>query len=581
MLKSPSRDALHQIEERLERLYGDLAGRCLARLGMLIGRYGVGLHKPRPRPLWDESSSLLITYGDMLQSKSDTPLYALRHFLLRHVKDAIESVHILPFTPYSSDDGFSVIDYRQVDPALGGWSDLRGISTDYRLMADLVINHVSSRSAWFKDFVNDTRPAGNYFIEMDPGSDVSNVVRPRTSPLLTPVHTREGKRYVWTTFSADQVDVNFKNPDVLFEYLDILFYYISMGVKIIRLDAIAYLWKEPGTPCIHLPQTHEIVKLMRDVIDLAAPGVILLTETNVPHKENISYFGDGDEAHMVYQFPLPPLILHALLNGDARCLTSWARSLPAPPIGCTFLNFTASHDGIGVRPLESIVPDDEIAALAEAVKARGGQVSYKSNPDGSQSPYELNITYFDALSEPRQAPGPLHIARFLCSQTIAMSLQGVPAFYFHSLTATPNWHDGVKQTGRARTINRRKWNEDELEPLLRDGATVHAQVFDELLRRLRIRKTRRAFHPDGEQTALDLGPELFAVERRSPGGNSAVVALHNVTGRRIERNLQYAIPALKGCKDAHDLLSDEPVKNDALALEPYQCMWLIAEPAQD
>lgn len=577
MLKSIARDRLSELEQRFETLYGDLSARCLARLNMMVGRYGVGLNPNRSQSLWDETSSLLITYGDMVRSKHDTPLYTLRHFLLRHVRDAIQSVHVLPFTPYSSDDGFSVIDYRTVDPELGTWTDIRGLSTDYRFMADLVINHVSRQSSWFKDFTINVAPACNYFIELPPDTDMRTVVRPRTSPLLTPVHTRSGERYVWTTFSDDQIDVNFENPDVLFEYLDILFYYISMGAKIIRLDAIAFLWKKLGGPCIHLRETHEVVKIIRDVLDLVAPEVVLLTETNVPHKENVSYFGDGDEAHIVYQFSMPPLVLHALLNGNAYYLTQWAMQLEAPPFGCTFLNFTASHDGVGVRPLEGLVPDEEVHALVEAVKARGGRVSCKSNPDGSMSPYELNITYFDALSEPMKAPGAEHIQRFLCSQTIPLSFKGVPAIYFHSLTSTPNWQDGVAETCRARTINRRKWKEDELETLLRDKETPTAQVFDEYIRRLNIRKQHCAFHPDSDQTVHSFSDDVFILERVSASEASAVAALHNVTNKTVTLDAQYKLPTLHSRKEAFDLISGQSMQTNEITLQPYQCVWLIAE----
>jgi len=121
-------------------------------------------------------------------------------------------------------------------------------------------------------------------------------------------------------------------------------------MRIARLDAVAFLWKELGTNCLHLPETHELVKLFRDVCEIVAPRAIILTETNVPHAENVSYFGQGDEAHMVYQFSLPPLLLHAFITGNGQYLTHWASGLEPPPAGCTFFNFTASHDGVGVRP---------------------------------------------------------------------------------------------------------------------------------------------------------------------------------------------------------------------------------------
>jgi glycosidase len=417
-----------------------------------------------------------------------------------------------------------------VDPALGSWDDIDALGGDYRLMADLVINHVSGQSHWFRAYCNGLAPERHYFIEVEPDTDLSAVVRPRTTPLLRAVQTPAGERHVWATFGPDQLDVDFSNPDVLFEYLDILLLYVHHGARIIRLDAIAYLWKEIGTPCIHLPETHEVVKLLRDLLQMLAPGVLLITETNVPHAENLSYFGAGDEAHMVYQFSLPPLLLHALHTGDARCLTDWAANLAPPPAGCTYFNFTASHDGIGVRPLEGLVPPAELDALVAAMEQRGGLVSRRSNPDGSATPYELNITYYDAVGVPgdREAS----IRRFLCSQTIAMSLQGIPGIYFNSLLGAGNDLAGVESTGRSRTINRRKWTEAELDGMLAaDSEHQAALVLPEYLRRLELRRMQPAFHPDAPQTVLDLPQGLFGIRRDAADG-TRLWMLANLTGRK-------------------------------------------------
>ncbi len=365
---------VNSLRHRFDRLYKKIGLHCFERMQMIVGRYGVGVDIKPPVEPWSEKDAVLITYGDMVRAADERPLATLHSFLNRHLKKAFNTVHVLPFFPYSSDDGFSVIDFREVNHDLGTWDDIEALSRDFRIMADLVLNHVSRQSRWFRYYVAGVSPARFYFIEADPAADYSSVVRPRATPLLSSTQTRDGERHVWTTFSDDQVDLNFKNPDVLFEFIDILFFYISKGVRVFRLDAIAYLWKDLGTPCIHLPQTHQIVKLFRDIIELLAPDVLLITETNVPQDENISYFGNGDEAHIVYQFPLPPLLLHALQTGQGRYLTEWAAALPALPRGRTFLNFTASHDGIGVRPLEGILSDAEIAKLADGGRGTGAAV---------------------------------------------------------------------------------------------------------------------------------------------------------------------------------------------------------------
>lgn len=376
MIKSVSREQLRSVRHRLNHLYGGEAERLLERFFMMIGRYGVGgIETATPGEIWSEKDSVLITYADSIQSpQQGTPLRALESFAQEHLKGAIRTIHLLPFYPWSSDDGFSVIDYRAVEAGAGNWQDVEHLGKEFDLMFDLVLNHCSARSSWFKDFIAGIEPARHYFLNMDPKQDYSEVVRPRTSPLLTKTRTIDGEANVWTTFSADQVDLNWCNPEVLFEFIDILMFYISKGMRIVRMDAVAFVWKELGTNCIHLPETHEIVKLFRDIVDIIAPRTILLTETNVPHEENVSYFGYGDEAQMVYQFSLPPLLLHGLATANASFLTKWAQELAPPPEGCTFFNFTASHDGVGVRPIEGILPANEKKKLIKHVEKAGAKL---------------------------------------------------------------------------------------------------------------------------------------------------------------------------------------------------------------
>ncbi len=575
MIKNIDIHTLGRMRTRLNRLYGpNEAEHCLERMVALVGRYGIGLEGFNESERWNEATTLLITYGDMVQNVGEPPLRVLKRFADQHFAGAVNAIHILPFSPYSSDDGFSVVDYRAVDPNLGRWEDVQEMGHGFRLMFDLVLNHVSRKSEWFKNYVANVAPHRDFFIDVDPDTDLSSVTRPRNLPLLTPVHTRHGDAHLWTTFSDDQIDLDFSNSDVLFEFLDLLIFYIANGATFIRLDAIAYLWKQIGTRCIHLPQTHEVVKLMRDLLDMVAPEVVLLTETNVPHPENISYFGTGDEAHMVYQFSLPPLLLHALMNGTASHLTKWAASLNDLPNHCTYLNFTASHDGIGLRPLQDIIPNEELLRLAARVKELGGYVSSKANSDGSESPYELNITYFDALGDHPEIVTDLHIARFLCSQMVAMELRGVPAVYFNSLTATRNNHTGVEETDRVRTINRKKWQEDELEALLADSGSATARVMKEYTRRLQLRSQHKAFHPDAAQKVVDLGSTLFVVEREYAAGS--IVCISNFTDQYTELKIDNRLPGINRAEACADVLSGQRYigEGKVIALEAYQTVWL-------
>jgi sucrose phosphorylase len=574
MIKVVSKDQLRKVRKRFERLYGNEAERLLERFYMVIGRYGVGLNVADSVTRWDERDSVMITYADTIRhTGAGVPLEALNTFSRKHLKGAIRTIHLLPFCPWSSDDGFSVIDYRKVDPDCGNWDDVVALGRNFDLMFDLVLNHCSSKSSWFKDYVAGIEPARHYFLTMDPKKDYSQVVRPRTTPLLTRARTRDGESHVWTTFSPDQVDLNWQNPEVFFEFLDILFLYLSKGMRIARLDAVAFLWKTLGTNCLHLPETHEMVKLFRDVCEIVAPQAVILTETNVPHAENVSYFGEGDEAHMVYQFSLPPLLLHAFTTGNGKYLTQWARELAPPPEGCTFFNFTASHDGIGVRPVEGILPTLERDKLVEHVESAGGRVSWRSMPDGSKQPYELNITYYSALSMPDDVK--LGASRFLCSQALALSLRGVPGIYVHSLFGTENYQEGVEQTGHNRTINRRKWELPELQAHLKSG--VGKLVFNRYLRMLRRRTEHPAFHPDAPQEVYDVHPDLFVHQRTSLDGEEAIYCIFNLTHK--SKTLKQLCPDPKFTEAAvfYDILRAREVKRGArgFSIKPYQALWLV------
>ena len=521
--------------------------------------------------LWDQKDVILITYGDTLSQPQKKPLETLKWFSQQYLKDTISAIHILPFYPFSSDDGFSVIDFTEVNNTLGDWDDIESISADFDLMADLVLNHISSRSIWFADFVSGNAPGNQYFINLPPETDVSQVTRPRNTPLLVPYYTRRGVKHVWATFSEDQIDLNYENPQVLLEMIQILLLYVRKGSRFIRLDAVAFLWKTLGTSCIHLPQTHEVVKLFRTILAQVAPHVVIITETNVPHKENVSYFGQGDEAHMVYQFALPPLMLYTLNRGNALPLATWAKSLDQLPENCTYLNFTASHDGIGVRALEGLIPPHETKDLVECMHRFGGFVTMRTGADGEDTPYEINISYFDAMMGTRMGPDHLHIERFLCSQTIMMAMQGIPAIYIHSLFGTPNDLKGVEHTGRLRSINRRKWNWEELAVQLEEPSSQHQQVFISLRRRLNIRNQQLAFAPQAMQTVLDTDSAIFGFVRHS--SRHSIAVLNNIRSTPQTINL---VETMSNPVDTPllDLLDGELFDANQITLDPYQSVWL-------
>jgi len=528
-----------------------------------------------------ENDIILITYGDMVHSKDKNPLKTLHNFLKKHVKDLINTIHILPFFPFSSDDGFSIINYFEVNPEIGKWEDIRIFRNHWRLMFDAVINHVSSKSLWFKGFIKGDNKFKEYFTVVPPGTDLSKVFRPRATPVVTPFLTSEGEKLVWTTFSDDQIDLNFSNPDVLVEVIGILLFFASKGAEFIRLDAVTFVWKEIGTSCVNSPHTHRIVQLFRTIFDIACPKITIITETNVPHNENIAYFGNGkNEAQMIYNFALPALTLSAFHNGDIGTLIDWISTLKLPSSETTFFNFLAGHDGIGLLPIKDILSNDDIQHLINITTKMGGNVSYKRNEDGSVSPYELNINYLDALNDPDNQLDSDEIIskRFLAAQSIMLALKGVPGIYFHSLFGSHNWTEGVKITGRNRTINRERLDASDLTEELNDTDSLRYAIFSGYRKMLTIRKSDPAFNPFGNQAIVDAGKSVFALLRSSLDKNSHTLCLANITEIDVEVTIDLSQTLVESISLLSDPISNNkfPIHNSTLVtrLSPFQVCWL-------
>lgn len=548
------------IEKYLQDLYPDCFEHLGGQIRNLMNKWKDSRRTPYP---WvNQGDIMLITYGDGIQREGEAPLKTLREFLDRELSGTVSAVHLLPMFPYTSDDGFSVTDFRQINPELGQWEDVERLRMDYDLMFDAVINHVSRSGDYFKKYVSGEPAYRNFFIEADPDGDYGTVIRPRTLPLLTCVETAMGPRYLWTTFSEDQMDLNYKAPEVLLEILDVLLFYAWKGARFIRFDAIGFAWKEAGTSCMHLPQTHELVKLMRCVVEACFPGCTIITETNVPHEENISYFGNGDdEAGMVYQFPLPPLTLYSYLSGNAKHLSRWAAGLADPPGSTTYFNFLASHDGIGMRPVEGILDRAQRQFMADEVIRRGGQIGYRSLADGSTVPYELNINYLDAIAGDETEPE-MMARKFLGSQCILLSLMGMPGIYYHSLLGSRNCYQDFEESGIKRRINREKLDAVRLSEELSDPDSLRSKVLSGFKNMLKIRRQERAFAPCSPQEILESDERVFALQRGA--GGEMIQVMVNVSGCRVECGL-----GLTG----RELLTGRRMQGN-ITLEPYEYVWI-------
>jgi glycosidase len=537
-----------------------------------------------PKERFTEKDMILITYGDLVHGEEHSPLATLYKFVDTHNLGAINTLHILPFFPYSSDRGFAVVDFQRVDPKLGTWEDIRSMGWRYQLMFDGVLNHCSSRSRMFREFCNGNPYYKKFFICYKSPEDLTpdqrgKIFRPRTSDILTEFDTIEGQRWVWTTFSEDQIDLNFRNPAVLMRIIEGLLFYVRQGADILRLDAVTYIWAEPGTECVHLPETHEIVKILRDVVDVVAPSVALITETNVPHEDNISYFGNGyDEAHMVYNFTLPPLVLYTFYTEDASVLSQWAQGMKNPSDVATFFNILDTHDGVGLMGVKGILSKQDIDLIIKKAKEHGAYISYKMTEESTKEPYEINTTWWSAVNQDDSDEDmALQVKRYIASRSVSLVLQGVPGLYAHGAIGTSSDHELVKRTHHNRDVNRGVIDAKSMAEGLKDPISKIS-----LLRKggskLNLTRTgQRAFHPHGEQQVFMVSPDVFTVLRTSPEQDQRILCMTNVTKRRAQIEISLSDLHIQETR-WYDLLTEKDwiAERDRISvtLEPYDVIWL-------
>lgn len=524
-------------------------------------------------PNWSEKDVFVISYADSIYDSDESPLLTLNNFLLKYT-ESINSVHILPFMPSSSDSGFAVKNYTSIDPKFGSWNDLNLISRNFNVMIDLVLNHASFESDWFNNYRNGVESFEDYFIEVKNWSGTAQIVRPRTNSLFQKVKTKNGLKYLWCTFSHDQVDLNFKNPKILLEFVKIFKFYIDKNIKNFRLDAIAFIWKKQNTSCLNQPETHIIIKIFRLIISAYNNKTIILTETNIPNKENLSYFGKSDEAHWIYNFTLSPLILFTMLSGNCSMLRKWSMTMPPAKKGNTYFNFLASHDGIGLRPVEGYLSENEIKLLLERMQSFGGKISYRTSQWGDQIPYEINISLIDSMKGTFLGNDNHQVARFICAHTMMLSFEGIPAIYIHSLLGTKNNYQTENLVRDNRIINRYCWEKDDIYKLLNNSESLNAIILHKLNHLLKIRILQPAFHPNATQFTLNLGNQIFGLWRQDIDRNQSIFCIFNITSNDQEITLE-SINLIE-TDDWFDLISKRQFISidTTIHLEPYQTLWI-------
>ncbi len=451
----------------------------------------------------------LITYPDRLAGD----LAGLRRVLDGRLSGAFDGVHVLPFFEYidGADAGFDPTDHTRVDPRVGQWDDVRRLGERYSVCADLIVNHASMRSPQFLDWQRrgDASPFASMFLTPErvfggAPSDAQRaaIYRPRPTPPFTDVTFADGTtRSIWTTFTAQQADLDVESEAGWSYVIGILDRFADAGIEMVRLDAAGYAIKRAGTSCFMLPETFEFID--RLVESCHRRGMRVLVEVHGHHLVQLQL---AERVDLVYDFALPPLVLDALTTGDAEPLEHWVRIRPTNSV-----NVLDTHDGIGVIDAGGrsddpdhppLLPPDRIHDLVEGIHERtGGDSRLATGAAASNLDlYQVNTTYFDALGRDQD--------RYLAARTIQMLLPGIPQVYYVGLLAGENDMALLETTGQGREINRHRYTDGEID------AALARPVVRSLLELLRWRMNEPAF--DGTFELLDSPAHQLAVRWTSP-----------------------------------------------------------------
>lgn len=540
--------AWNRVEADLESVYGNNTHDLLQALKLLAAEFSGNTMRRGPggRARLSESSAALICYADSIvdSTGTKTPIQALTDVVKSiHLARTLPIVHLLPFFPWDTDRGFSVKDYYQVDPHCGSWDDLRPLAKEVELMFDFVANHASIENPLVQraliarhlssehPLYAEAAPYLDFVIaysedELPDDAHLQALARPRPNPVLTRYSVIEtpdnkcrailgepssshadvlGQGYVWTTFSRPknqdgteatrQVDLNFKNPKVFLESLRILLFYVERGASLIRLDAIGYIWKRLGSTSLHEPEVHALLAATKEVLTLASPHVITIAEVNEPQDKAFTYLGttEKEESDLVYQFAHFPLAIHALLTQNGQYYTEWLSSLFEVD-GRQFVTVLGSHDGLGLKPVRNILPEEELERLSSIlIEEHGGRPNYASLPGGQQIVYEICGTPWDLINNSSAAePFELQKQRYLAVVGLGLLVRGLPAFYINGVFGTRNYTpDGGLDENR--TVNREVFSNESLLATLKDRTSHYRNVFEALQEILLKRSTQPAF----------------------------------------------------------------------------------------
>ena len=493
----------------------------------------------------------LITYANRLGGNR---LEDLQRLLDGPLKGLLGGVHILPFfyPVDGADAGFDPIDHSIVDPQVGTWTDIEALSDTLEVTADLIVNHISSKSRQFQDYLQNGANSpysgmflafGSVFPNGATEAELLRIYRPRPGLPFTTISLANGQRSIlWTTFTSEQIDLNVRDPQGDAYWKALLQTFQEHGIKTVRLDAAGYAIKKPGTRCFMIPETFEFIEELTQYA--RSLGLQVLVEIHAHYRKQIEIAHQVDR---VYDFALPPLILHALFNKTARHLKAWLAISPRNAV--TVLD---THDGIGVidigaafeadgSELPGLIPSHELDQLVETIHENSGGQSRSATGHAASNLdlYQVNCTYYDALGR--------NDRDYLMARAIQFFAPGIPQVYYVGLLAGINDMERLADTKVGREINRHYYDWDEAQ------AALSKPVVHELLKLIRFRNEHPAFQ--GTFSLLTCAEPLLLM-RWEKGETWAELTVDFVESTL---EIRYLEDDAEKCLDFSALWSEDPI----------------------
>lgn len=560
---------ISEIRNALKVVYEQDYVQALKEIEALIEKYGASENLAKTS--FKNSEAFLFAMPDALQDGVNKPLETLLNFVSENCAGLFSTLHVLPFCSTAHLNSTAVLDFKTGDPKLGDFDVFTKKDYGLKFMADIELNHVSNRSPWLKNYLDDMEGYENLFMTTWNDFDYDKVYSDGHKPHFD--HQQKihhGKPLLLLSTKGEGViDFNYGDYHTFIRMLDVILYYTSQKFAALRFLDVDYIWKDPSFAWEGHLKSHYLLKIIRSVMDIVNPDMALAIANPSKRGMAFSYLGSGrDEMQFIYNEALPALLVHAMLNGNSRRLSRWVLSLETGSTFTSLLNASASYDEIDLRPLEGILPKASIESLARHALESGGSVEYYQREDGIKAPEKLHVGFLDIMHKKGDSRE-LTVKRFMASQALQAILPGIPAVYLHAFLGSTNYA-GPGRGDLARWVlsTHESLDVTALVDELNNPNSMRGMVFKAYSEMLRIRNQQPAFNPRAGFEVAVIDPSVFTLRRYALKQTIWTFTNTSAGYRRV------SLDSLGYFAEFVDLISGKEFKSSQIELGPYEYLWL-------